>query len=303
MKNRVRLGLSLGIVLLTVGAFAYYLARHSYLLRQLAHTSPYVIIGLLVMYVVILGVLVLVLQASLRMCRMAMPARENFMLNAYSLFANFFMIGQAGPGVRAVYLRKHYKLSMRKYLSATLLYYLCYAAVSGAFVVAGSALPGWLAAVIIVFCGGAGILAVRLYSRRAQANVAGLDIGLSSIGFLLFATLLQVVLQTIIYFVELHTVHAHADLKQTIAYTGVANLALFVGLTPGAIGIRESFLVFSERLHHISGSAIVAANIIDRSDYILFLGLVFVAVIGFHAQNRFSLKANKPEVRSVKPDE
>jgi uncharacterized membrane protein YbhN (UPF0104 family) len=69
-----------------------------------------------------------------------------------------------------------------------------------------------------------------------------------------------------------------------ITYTGAANFALFVALTPGAIGIREAFLLFTRHLHHISSANIVAANIIDRAIFIVVLGVLFGLTLGFHAK-------------------
>ncbi|HEY5152784.1 MAG TPA: hypothetical protein VII55_02310, partial [Candidatus Saccharimonadales bacterium] len=79
--------------------------------------------------------------------------------------------------------------------------------------------------------------------------------------------------------------------SQAIIYTGAANLALFVSLTPGAIGFRESFLVFSRHLHHISDNTIVAVNILDRSVYIVFLLILAVFIFGTHAQRSLKTKS------------
>jgi uncharacterized membrane protein YbhN (UPF0104 family) len=61
---------------------------------------------------------------------------------------------------------------------------------------------------------------------------------------------------------------------------------MFAALTPGAIGIREAFLVFTQNLHHISSSTIVAANILDRAIYLVFLGLLFLLVVSTHAKDK-----------------
>jgi uncharacterized membrane protein YbhN (UPF0104 family) len=68
-------------------------------------------------------------------------------------------------------------------------------------------------------------------------------------------------------------------------------MALFVSLTPGAIGIREAFLTFSQQLHHIDTSTIVAANIIDRAVYLVFLGVLFIFVFSLHARDKLSLSS------------
>jgi uncharacterized membrane protein YbhN (UPF0104 family) len=290
MSKKLRFIISIVIILLTIAEFTYYLSRHSYLLKQLAHTQLSTILWLLLLYSVMLGVLALILQATLAICKLNIKLKDNLLLNAYSLFVNFFIIGQAGPGVRAVYLKKHYKLLIRKYIFVTLLYYAGYAVISTGLVLAGSSVPWWLMIISALAVVGVCILVVKLYTSRSKFKSGSLNLSLNSLFKLFLIILLQAVLQIVIYMIELHSVNSHITLRQTITYTGVANLALFVGLTPGAIGIRESFLVLSEKLHHISSANIISANLIDRSVYLVFLGILFVATISFHIQDRFSSK-------------
>jgi uncharacterized membrane protein YbhN (UPF0104 family) len=61
-------------------------------------------------------------------------------------------------------------------------------------------------------------------------------------------------------------------------------------LTPGAIGFREAFLIFSQNLHHIPNDIIVAANILDRAVYIVFLCLLFLVVLALHANKTLQVK-------------
>jgi uncharacterized membrane protein YbhN (UPF0104 family) len=290
MKKNLRIAIGILIVLLTIAEFAYYLSKHTYLLQQLAHLSPATIVWILLLYGVMLGALVLIMLASLRICRVAMGVRDNLLLNMYSLFINFFLIGQAGPGLRAAYLKKNYGLLVRKYIFVTLIYYACYSIIATLLMLAGSSAPWFWSVLAAVVLGGISFGAVFLYMRRKKMDSGGLSVNSTTLSYLMLATLFQAIIQISIYFIELHSVNSHVTLKQTMAYTGVANFALFVGLTPGAIGIRESFLVFSQRLHHISSANIVSANIIDRSVYLLFLGILFVAIAGLHVKRKLSVE-------------
>lgn len=299
MKKNLRIVLGVVIVLLTIAEFAYYLSKHTYLLTHLAHTPPLTIAGVLILYIIMLIALVIIMEASLRICRVKMGPRDNILLNIYSLFVNFFVIGQAGPGIRAAYLKKYYGLLIRKYIFVTLLYYACYAIVSALLMLAGSPLPWYftiLAAFIFVgFSWGV----FSLYMKHKNIKNDKLDLSVNTLSYLMLATIFQAIIQITIYFIELHSVNSHVTIKQTLAYTGVANFALFVGLTPGAIGIRESFLVFSEKLHHISSANIISANIIDRSVYLVFLGILFLFIISAHVQRRFS-DNTEPEAPATK---
>jgi uncharacterized membrane protein YbhN (UPF0104 family) len=82
-----------------------------------------------------------------------------------------------------------------------------------------------------------------------------------------------------IYAIELNQVHPGYSLFQQLAYTATANLALFVSLTPGAIGFRESFLYFTEHLHGIDTNSILLASVIDRAINVLFLVLLFAILL------------------------
>ena len=42
---------------------------------------------------------------------------------------------------------------------------------------------------------------------------------------------------------------------------------------------------------HVSTHDIVAANIIDRATYIIYLGILFLVALGLHARNKLSLRS------------
>ena len=76
-----------------------------------------------------------------------------------------------------------------------------------------------------------------------------------------------------------------------MTYSGAANFALFVSLTPGAIGFRETFLIFTEHLDRINTATVLSANVIDRSVYIVFLAILFLLAIGINLKKRLRVKS------------
>jgi uncharacterized membrane protein YbhN (UPF0104 family) len=173
----------------------------------------------------------------------------------------------------------------------TLVYYAMFAVISGLFLFGGSrpwwqALPALLA--IAGLCYGIIYWSFQRDKKRGEASHFHLS-GRVLCG-LFIATFVQVCFITGYYFVELRAVNVHISLHQAIVYTGAANFALFVSLTPDAIGFRESFLVLSQRLHHISTANILTANLIDRAVYALFLGLLFLLVLVLHAKAKLQIK-------------
>lgn len=289
MRKKIRLLVSVLLVVATLAFGVYFIAGHRDLVTQLKHTPPLTILWVLLLDVVMFGVLLLVLGATLRVCARKLPLRENVLLNAYMLFINFFIPGQGGPAFRGVYMLRRHQLKVRYYVAATLFYYMLYGIV-GIFLLLLGSLPWWQTAVAVCVMAATGVAAMKLYARHAKLQVRELRITRATVLYLLAATILQALVQVVIYVVELHSSGTHVGLGQALIYTGAANLALFVGLTPGAIGIRESFLVFTEHLHHISSGSIVVANVIDRSVYLIFLLALVVVTLSLHAKEKLQVR-------------
>ncbi|MDB5171033.1 MAG: hypothetical protein JWO35_727 [Candidatus Saccharibacteria bacterium] len=272
------------ILLITIAAFANYFASHPQVRQLLRDTSPILLLSLLGLYVLFVGSLALINSATLRLCGTRLIGRESLLLTMYSSVINFFGPLQSGPAFRALYLKKMHGTNLKSYGTATLVYYGFYAFFSGLFLVSG--LLGWW----LIPLAGAGLLILWLTYRSPFAFAERLrKLDLSGWYYLAAATFLQVSLLAIIYYVELRSVMPGIHFSQVIIYTGAANFALFVSLTPGAIGFRESFLVFSEKLHHVSNNAIVVANTIDRAVYISLLLFLAVAIFATHAQKKLAV--------------
>ncbi len=264
------------LILATLIAAVYYFSKHRNLLTNLKHISPLVIIEVFLLYVLMFGVLMLIYEATMRIVNVNLKYKENGLINAYSLFINFFIPGQTGPAFRGYYMNKRHGLKYLDYTIATVIYYMMYGVLSLVFVIVGSQ-PYFISVPIVILMILAAIVALSLYLKRKKKE--RLNLTSKTILFLLAATLGQVILQTIIYYVELHSIKPGIPINNVITYAGTANLALFVALTPGAIGIREGFLILTEKLNHITSGTIVLAGVIDRSVYIVFLLTLGLAVV------------------------
>jgi uncharacterized membrane protein YbhN (UPF0104 family) len=272
------------IVLVTLVVFAWYIHGHPQIIDQLKNL-PVATIGLiLLLYTGAFLAYVLITRGSLRLYEKTMSGQENILFNAYSSLVNFFGPGQSGPIFRGTYLKKRHNLGVKQYLFTTLLYY-GFLAVISVLCMFGGSRPWWQTAIVMIAAAVCSAWVIGWYKRRSRiGTISGLS--LTNIAWIFGATIVQVALLAIIYGVELHQVGANVSISQVLAYTGVANLALFVAITPGAIGIREGFLVFSQDLHHISSTNIVAASVVDRAVYLVFLGLLFILVIALHAKDK-----------------
>ncbi|HUC95574.1 MAG TPA: lysylphosphatidylglycerol synthase domain-containing protein, partial [Candidatus Saccharimonadia bacterium] len=291
MKKRLRVLISIFILIITATVFSLYISKHLDLIRELRHIKLEVLIGILLLYILWFFSLVLVFKISMRVCKKSIPPDESLLLNGYSTIVNFFVLGQSGPAVRALYLYKKYRLRIRVFLLVTLLYYVSYAIISTSLLLIPSKVWWLTFPIVAVILSLAGI-GSWFYIKRSKILGSELSINATNVTYLFFATLLQVFILTLIYYVELKAVNSHLLFKQVIMYTGVANLTLFVSLTPGGIGIRESLLIFSEHLHKISSANIVSASIIDRSIFLLLLTILFIVIISLHAKKRLFGKQN-----------
>ncbi|MDL2362826.1 MAG: lysylphosphatidylglycerol synthase domain-containing protein [Patescibacteria group bacterium] len=273
----------------TATVFTTYYYHHHEVQEQLQNTQLSLLALLLGLYVLFVSSLALINVATLQLSNAKLGARETILLTIYSSIINFFGPLQSGPAFRAVYLKKKHGVNLQDYTAATLLYYVFYATVSGVLIMYGvigiKIAPVFVMAALLLF----------LASRKWPAALDRFK-GLtpSSIALLGFATSIQIGLLVIIYYVELQSILTSVSLSQVVVYTGAANFALFVSVTPGAIGFRESFLLFTEKLHHIANDTIVVANTIDRSIYILLLVLLAAGLFGTHAQRAFTQYA-KPK--------
>lgn len=285
LTQRVKAVLVVAILVVTTGAFIHYFSTHPDQFRQLGQLSPLLLAGLLGLYACFLLSMVYILYAQMAAVKVRIPWLENFTLTSYSTIVNFFGPLQSGPGVRLVYLKQKHGVSVKKFMFGTFLYYGFFALFSG-ILVSFRALPWWLT--VPFLAGIAGLSFIVIKKKGSQANLGHIDP--SAIVNLALATFVQVMIVTTLYFTELHSINPDITFGQAMTYTGAANFALFVSLTPGAIGFRESFLLFTQKLHGIDPSQVLSASLIDRATNVTFLGLLFLITLALHAKERINRK-------------
>lgn len=292
-KRRLRNILSVVVLVLTVALFVRFFQQHPDYIRQLGHVNPWWVVAVIALNIPMVVLLVFIYDTSLRMCGKRIPWKENFFLTSYSSIINFFGPLQSGPGVRAIYLKTRHKVRLRDYTLATLLYYGLFAFFSALFLLVGTR-PWWQTLLALLAVGGFSTFVIRLFIKRdKKSGESTFHVSSETLLRIIIFTFLQVLLTAITYFVELKAVNSHIGWGQAVSYAGAANFALFVSLTPDAIGFRETFLVFSKHLHHVSTGNILSANIIDRGAYMLFLLLLLLVVLSLHAKDKLRIKGLK----------
>jgi uncharacterized membrane protein YbhN (UPF0104 family) len=290
MKNpRLRSLLALAILIATVILFVRFFQAHPQYWQMLKTVSPWTIVWVVVLNGLMVGILVLINAACLGLCGKRIGWHENFLLTAYSSIANFFGPLQSGPGVRAVYLKAKHQVRLRDFTLATLINLGLFACFSALALLVGMR-PWWQTLAALLAVAAASWLVLRLFVKRdKQPSDSTFALRGNFLAALVVLAFLQVAITVAWYYVELHAVDASVSFSQAMSYAGAANFALFVSITPDAIGIREAFLVFSQHVHHVSTPDIVAANVIDRAAYALFLVLLFIVTLSLHAKDRLQL--------------
>lgn len=291
------------ILLVTAALFVRYFTQHPEYWHKLGQVSPWVVVWVVLLNIIMLGVLVVLSDFTIRMTGKRIGPKENFILTSYSTLANFFGPLQSGPGVRAVYLKSKYKVRIRDYTLATLIGLGLFALYNALFLLVGTR-PWWQTMFAVGGVGGFSYGVIHFFiSRDKEPDDSHFRITGKLLAGIMAGTFVQAALMVIWYYIELHAVNPGIEFSQAISYTGAANFSLYVSITPAATGIREAFLVFSQGLHHVSTGDIAAANLIDRASYLIFLGLLFLVVLSTHAGSKLRAVKSRgsTEAKAEKP--
>jgi uncharacterized membrane protein YbhN (UPF0104 family) len=280
------------IIIITLLVFLWYIINTAAVRETLLDVTAPNIFYLFLCFSILTMSNVIILIATLSYLHKKMPIGENVILTSYSSVVNFFGPLQSGPGFRALYLKRKYSLPIRRFIGANLIFYAFLAIINLgilflAYLLSNSAtllgVFGSIAIIGLVVIASTKIRRVNnFYAELSQKGA----LHKRSFWFLGLSSFLLTFSGILTYFTELNMVNSATTLSQTIVYSAAANIALFVSLTPGALGIRESFLLVTQPLHNVSTTDIIAANVIDRAFYILFLFVVFLlsALLHFRQQ-------------------
>lgn len=278
-----------GIIIITLALFLRYITLHPEYITKLRQVDPIILLWLLLANCGLIVAIAVLNHTSALICRVKLEKSESVLLTIYSSLANFFGPLQSGPGVRAAYLKTKYKVLLRDFTFVTFISYGIYAIVSALFLVVG-VLVWWQTLVVVSMAASFSALVLWTLQKRGKDSglLKRLHLTPRFLTILILTTVVQVTITAIRYGLELHAIGATASVGQIISYAGAANFALFVSITPDGIGIREAFLLFSQQLHGVSTDHIVAASLIDRASYVVFLAILGIFALTLHIQKRFA---------------
>lgn len=276
MTNKQKKFINLGTLAIVLAFAIFYFIKHPHIFSELYNLPIYLFIFVLILNFLSLLAITRIFITSLKLNKINLSSKISLMLNSNSLFLNFFIPGQAGPIYRGYYLKEKHNLKVMDYTLSTLVYYAVFAVISVDLLVVGFfklklGIPLSIVIALIFY-----ILTIRYLNIFTKDR---LFISHQILINLILMTTLQLVLNGLIYFFELHYISHGVSVYQILSYTGIASLALFVSLTPAGIGIREAFLIFSQQITGINTNQVVLASVVDRSVYIVFLGFIGLALL------------------------
>lgn len=278
--------LVVGIIVVTFGVFIFYGASHPEVINTILSLNPMIIVLLTIAYSFTVLSNGLILHFSLSYLRSRTPVLDNIILTGYSSVVNFFGPLQSGPGFRAIYLKKKHGIEIKQFILVTFIFYLFFAVINLLIVGLAGFIqePDWriyitlIILTLLLFA----YLIVKFKSRvqRIDTLISAMRIKDRNFWLIGLGALLLTFSSGFVYLVELtEIVPDSVNLWQVMVYTATANLSLFVSLTPGAIGFREGFLLVSQQLHDIPTASIIAASLVDRAFYVVYLLVMFVILL------------------------
>lgn len=225
-----------------------------------------------------------------------------------SSFGNYFLPLSGGAALRGYYLKKHHKFSYKKFITVMYgLYAVSFLFTSLVLLTAltvlninGGAISTGLyifALVIFIFSfllfTGQPMPVTLVINKMDHLNlrfvaaifekihrvtngwaeiVADKNLKLKLICY----TLMNISLRTFMYFVMFKGLGINVGIMQVLVFNSLISLSLYVTLTPGSLGIRESILLFFSSTLAIGDEQILAINLVDRFSMISVLLLLFL---------------------------
>lgn len=285
MKIRNNKYLKVALLVLTLAAFVYYFLHNQEQFSKIGDLTWWQILLIILGQSLVFFSNILVLIIFVRFLAKRIPFIDSARITAYSSLINFFGFLQGGVGLRGLYLKRQFDMSVKRYIALTSIQYLILFGISGIFLIIGLSFTTGIAFVALLALAAAVLLAVLLFilHQRQVPFVTSVVARIRTMTSLLQAKPLLALVSVIILqlcgsllanAVELQSIGAHVTIGGLLIYTGISQFAIVIALTPGAIGIREALLLIVQGQMHLSTQSIVVASTIDRLVYFITLALV-----------------------------
>jgi uncharacterized membrane protein YbhN (UPF0104 family) len=283
MKLKNNKWLKVGLLVLTLIAFVYYFLHNQEQFSRIGHLTWWQVLLIIVGQTIVFFSNILVSVIFIQFIGKKLHFLDSTRITAYSSLVNFFGFLQGGVGLRGVYFKRQFSMSLKKYFALTVIQYLFLFAVAGLFVLVGISFTTGLSSALLMTALGVVILASGIVLFGKSNTAKKLQNKLGAISQLLRARPLTMLFAVIILqlggsllanFVELQAIGANISIGGVLVYTGTSQFAIVIALTPGAIGIREALLLVVQQQMHLTTQDIVLAATVDRVVYFITLALI-----------------------------
>lgn len=283
MKIRNNKWLKIGLLVLTLAAFVYYFLNNQALFNRIGNLSWWQVLLIITGQSIVFFSNILVSIIFIQFIGKKLHFIDSTRITAYSSLVNFFGFLQGGVGLRGVYFKRQFAMSLKKYFALTVIQYLFLFGIAGIFVLVGISFTTGITSAFLLM--GLGIIAlVGGFVLFGKSNAAKkIQVKLGAVSQLLKARPLLALLSVIVLqlcgsllanFIELQAIGAHVSMGGLLIYTGTSQFAIVIALTPGAIGIREALLLIVQQQMHLTTQDIVLASTVDRAIYFVTLALI-----------------------------
>jgi uncharacterized protein (TIRG00374 family) len=244
-----------------------------------------------------------------------------------SSFGNYFLPLTGGAVLRAVYLKKQHALSYKSFISISYgLYIISFLATSSLSLIALAYLYfaenifslslTLVMAAIFVFTASLSTTKWRadtfiieffekllgnralFINRKLQPIIQGwrdlLELR-EILRMLVFTTIIAILIRVLFYYMAFAALGVSTSLVYMIIFTMLISLSLYLTITPGSLGIRETLLILYSGTLTISESDILAVNLLDRGSIFFILVLLFLAFQYFLSKPLHETLRNRPK--------
>jgi uncharacterized membrane protein YbhN (UPF0104 family) len=283
MKLKNNKWVKAGLLILTLVAFVYYFLHNQEQFSRIGNLTWWQVLLIITGQSIVFFSNILVSIIFIQFIGKKLHFLDSTRITAYSSLINFFGFLQGGVGLRGVYFKRQFAMSIKKYFALTVVQYLFLFGVSGLFVLIGISLASGVNLALFIAFSGVVVAALGLVvlgktgaGKRLQAKLGALAHVMKTrpLVALFVVILLQLFGSLLANFIELQAIGANVSLGSLLVYTGTSQFAIVIALTPGAIGIREALLLIVQQQMHLTTQDIVLAATVDRVVYFVTLALI-----------------------------
>lgn len=282
-------------------ALAWYIKENKEDFIQLRYINLWYILGAIILRILQLflsGAFIKII-VNKYLVNNAITTFESFYISVFSAVGNFFGFMQSGAGIRAVYLKTKYGLSLSKFTMTILIHYTITFLVFGtaglvALFCLGNLDWRFIIPMFILSYGALGfvmvnriklidkILSNKVFKRfhnlfellrQLPSDVRqkpGMFVTLS------FLYVLRFMLAMMIQLLFFKSIDIDVSLFALMLYTSLSRLPIIVNITPAALGFREAILLLAQNLVSLDTSSILKLAIIERTIFVIVLTCTFI---------------------------